>query len=98
MPRKVMLVVLAAIVLGAWAICGTVYATNGGGAYNGGVFATLIFVAAFFTLAAAVTLVGAWSAGSGASLAELRVVAATVVSLLAGVSTLVLAVAINSRG
>ena len=93
-----MLVVLAVIVLGAWAICGLVYATNGGGGYNGQVFATLIFVAAAFTLGAAITLVGAWRAQPGAWRAELRVVAATIVSLLAGVSILVLAVAIDSRG
>ena len=71
---------------------------GGGGGYNGEVFATLIIIAATFTLGAAITLVGAWRAEPGAWRAELRVVAATVVSLLAGVSVLVLAVAINSRG
>lgn len=86
-----MLAVLAAIVLGSWVTCGAVYATNGGGGYNGGVFATLIFVAVAFTLGAAIALVGAWRA-------ELRVIVPAVVSLLAAVSILVLAVAINSRG
>ena len=93
-----MLAVLAAIVLVTWAICGLVYATNGGGGYDGAGWAILIFFAAAFTLGAAVTLVGAWRVEPGASHAELRVVSATVISLLAGVSILVLAVAINSRG
>jgi hypothetical protein len=65
-----------ALVLGSWAFCGLVYATNGGGGYTGGVFfALLIFVAAASTLGAATTVVDAWRA-------EVRLVAAAVVSIV----------------
>ena len=91
MWRRLTLAGCAAIVLGAWAICARTYAVDGAGGYNGGLFAVLIFVAVFFTLGSALTVVGAWRT-------DLPVLAPALFSGLAGASILLLAVAINSRG
>jgi hypothetical protein len=91
MWRRLTLAVCAVTVLGSWAICARTYVIDGGGGYNGGLFALLIFVAASFTLGSTMTVVGAWRT-------EVRPLAATLVSVLAVVSILLLAVAINSRG
>ena len=91
MWRRLPLGVSAAIVLGSWAICARTYAVEGGGAYNGALFVLLILVAASFTLGSAITVVGAWRT-------EVKPLAATLVSVLAAASILLLAVAINSRG
>jgi hypothetical protein len=91
MWRRLTLAVCAVIVLGSWAICARTFAVDGSGAYNGVLFALLIFVAASFTLGSAITVVGAWRT-------EVRLVAPTLVSVLAAASILLLAVAINSRG
>lgn len=91
MTRRLILAVCAVTVLGSWAICAETYAVDGGGGYNGGLFALLILVAASFTLGSAVAVVGAWRTA-------VRPVAAAFVSVLAAASILLLAVAINSRG
>lgn len=81
----------AAVVLASWGICALSYATQGGGAYNGGLFAIFILVAAVLTLWAAMLVVSAW-------LGEAPVVAAAPVSVLASASILWLALAIGLRG
>ena len=91
MWRRLTLAVCAVIVLGSWAICARTYAVDGGGGYNGGLFALFIFVAASFTLGSAMSVMGAWRT-------DVRPLAATLVSVLAAASILLLAVAINSRG
>ena len=81
----------AAAVVGSWAICALSYATRGGGAYNGGLFAVFILVAAVLTIWAAGLVVLAWSG-------EASVLAAAPVSVLAAASILWLALAIGLRG
>ena len=89
--RRLTLAACAVIVLGSWATCARTYAVDGGGAYNGSLFALLIFVAAFLTLGSAMTVVGTWRT-------EARLLAPVLVSIFAAASILLLAVAINSRG
>jgi hypothetical protein len=60
MWRRLILLSSAAAVLGSWGICVLGYATQGGGAYNGGLFAIFIFVAAILTIWAATLVVLAW--------------------------------------
>jgi hypothetical protein len=91
MWRRLTLVLSAAVVLASWAICAVSYATRGGGAYNGGLFAIFIVVAAIFTIWSAMLVVGAWQG-------ESSVLAAAPVSVLAAASILWLALAIGLRG
>jgi hypothetical protein len=91
MWRRLILVTSSAVVLATWAICARIYATHGGGGYNGGVFATLITVAVLLTICAGAMVVRGWQ-GTG------KVLAAAPVSALASASILLLAIAINSRG
>lgn len=81
----------AVIVLGSWAICARNHAVDRGGAYNSGVFAILILVAASLTLGSAMAVVGAWRS-------DARPVAASLVSLLASASILMPAVPFDARG
>jgi hypothetical protein len=91
MWRRLTLVLSAAVVLASWAICALSYATRGGGAYNGGLFAIFILVAAIFTIWSAMLVVGAWQG-------EASALAAAPVSVLAAASILWLALAIGLRG
>jgi hypothetical protein len=91
MWRRLTLVLSAAVVLASWAICAVSYATRGGGAYNGGLFAIFIVVAAIFTIWSAMLVVGAWQG-------ESSVLAAAPVSVLAAASILWLALTIGLRG
>jgi hypothetical protein len=88
---RVTLALSTGAVLTAWGIAGYVYAVDGGGEYNGGLFASFIFVATTLTVGAASLVVGAWRE-------KVRPVYAALVSVLAALSTLWLAVAINLRG
>ena len=81
----------AAIVAAAWALCAISYATDGGGSYNGGVFALFGFVAVGLTAAAAIAISEAWK-GTRA------MVAAPALSILAVASVLWLSVALRLRG
>jgi hypothetical protein len=89
--QRLILVVSSIVVLASWAICALSYATQGGGGYNGGLFAIFILVAAAFTAAAAALVVGAWRD-------QVSVLAAAPVSVVASASILWLAVAIGLRG
>ncbi len=91
MSRRLIHVTSSVLVLASWGICALIYATDGGGAYNGGLFAILIAVAALLTVWAGAAVVRAWQGGSS-------VLAAAPISVLASASILLLAVAINSRG
>ena len=81
----------AAVVLASWGICAVSYATQGGGAYNGGFYAIFVLVAAILTIWAAMLVVSAW-------VGEAAVLAAAPVSVLAAASVLWLALAIGLRG
>ena len=89
--RRLILVLSAAIVLAAWGIAARTYAVSGGGGYNGGLFAGFILVALTLTIGAALLVVRAWRK-------RLRPLSAAIVSVLAAVSILWLALAINLRG
>jgi hypothetical protein len=91
MQRRLVLVLSAAAVVASWGVCALSYATRGGGAYNGGLFAVFISVAAVLTIWAAGLVVLAWSG-------EASVLAAAPVSVLAAASILWLALAIGLRG
>jgi hypothetical protein len=90
-PRRVILVLSAAIVLAAWGVAAYTYAVDGGGDYNGGLFTIFILVAAALTIASATLVVQAWRE-------KLGLVYPPVVSVLAALSVLWLATAINLRG
>lgn len=85
------LVLSAAAVMASWGVCALSYATRGGGAYNGGLFAVFILVAAVLTIWAAGLVLLAWSG-------EASVLAAAPVAVLAAASILWLALAIGLRG
>jgi len=89
--RRLILVLSAAIVLAAWGIAARIYAIDGGGEYNGGLFSGFILVAATLTVGAATLVVRAWRKRSWP-------LSAAFVSVLAALSILWLAVAINLRG
>ena len=90
MHRRVTLAVIGAAVLGAWATCAWVYHANGGGHY--GLFFPLLLIAAgLLTIGSAALIVRAWRSEGGALVPEL-------VSVVAGASTLVLALAIYAHG
>jgi hypothetical protein len=91
MTRRLILLLSGAMVVGSWGICAVSYATQGGGSYNGGLFATFILVAAALTISAAALVVRAWQG-------ESSVAAAAPVSVLAAASVLWLALAIGLRG
>jgi hypothetical protein len=85
------LILSAAAVVVSWGVCALRYATRGAGAYNGGLFAVFILVAAILTIWAAGLVLLAWSG-------EASVLAAAPVSVLAAASILWLALAIGLRG
>jgi hypothetical protein len=91
MWRRLILVLSAAIVLAAWGIAARTYAIDGGGGYDGGLFAGFIVVAAALTIGAATLVVRAWQERLGP-------LAAASVSVLASLSVVWLALAINLRG
>lgn len=91
MQRRLVLVLSATAVVASWGICALSYWTRGGGAYNGGLFAVFILIAAVLTIWAAGLVVLAWSG-------EASVLAAVPVSVLAAGSILWLALAIGLRG
>jgi hypothetical protein len=88
-----MLVLSALVVLAAWGIAALAYAVDGGGGggYNGGLFAGFIFVAATLSIVAAMLVVRAWREKASP-------LAPALVSVLAALSVLWLALAINLRG
>lgn len=81
----------AAVVVASWGICALSYATQGGGSYNGGLFAIFIWIAALLTVSAGALVVRAWTGASS-------VLTAAPVSVLAAASILWLALAIGLRG
>ncbi len=81
----------AAIVLASWGIAARTYATSGGGGYNDGLFASLIVAAMTLTIGAAILVAWAWRD-------RLKPLLAALVSVLAALSILCLALAINLRG
>ena len=82
----------AAIVLASWGIAARTYATSsGGGRYNDGLFASLIVAAMTLTIGAAILVAWAWRD-------RLKPLLAALVSVLAALSILCLALAINLRG
>jgi hypothetical protein len=89
--RRLILVLSAALVLAAWGITAIDYAVNGGGEYNGGFFAPFLAAAVILTIAAVWLVVLAWRERS-------RPLSAGIVSILAALSILWLAIAINLRG
>jgi hypothetical protein len=91
MQRRLVLVLSAAAVLASWGICALSYATQGGGAYNAGLFVAFILVAAVLTIWATWLVVLAWTG-------EASVLAAAPASALAAMSILWLALAIGLRG
>jgi hypothetical protein len=91
MWRRVILGLSASVVLASWGICAISYATRGGGAYNGGLFAIFILGAGILTIWAAMLVVSAWTG-------EAAVLVAAPVSILAAASILWLALAIGLRG
>lgn len=71
MSRRLILLLSAALVLAWWGICALSDATQGGGAYNGGLFAIFIFVAVALTIWAAALIIRAWGAGRASLLPRL---------------------------
>ncbi len=90
--QRLILGVCVAAVLGSLASCIRTYVVDGGGSY-GSIFGPLIFVAALTTILAATAIVGSWRSGRG----ELLLLASAA-SVLASLSILVVAAAINLRG
>jgi hypothetical protein len=91
MWRRLILVLSAVVVLAAWGIAALTYAIDGGGGYNGGLFGGFMFVAATLSIGAAMLVVRAWRE-------KVRPLSAALVSVLAALSVLWLALAINLRG
>jgi hypothetical protein len=89
--RKATLVLSASVVLAAWGVAAYVYAVDGGGDYNGGLFGIFIFVAGGLTIGAAWLVWRGWRE-------RLNPLLALLVSVLATLSILWLATAINLRG
>lgn len=90
--RRSILVLSAAIVLAAWGFAARMYAVDGGGEYSGD-FGLLIFAAGALTIGAAMLVVRGWHRRE-----RLAPVYAAFVSVLASLSILFLAAAINWRG
>ena len=89
MQRRVTLSLVAATVLGAWAVCAWVYHANGGGSYSR-FFVVLPIVAGLITIGAAAALVRAWRTDG-------RALVPVLVSGLADASILIVALAIYAR-
>ena len=60
--RRLTLLLSAALVLASWGVCALSYATQGGGAYNGGLFTIFIVVAAVLTGWAGMVVLRGWRA------------------------------------
>jgi hypothetical protein len=90
--QKLLLVLSAGLIVGAWAICALTYAEDGGGGYNGGQFAILILIAAAATIWAGTRLARGWLQTKRTAVGTL------LVSVFAVAAIVLLALAIRGRG